>query len=421
MDTNSIWKRDFTMVVLGQIISLFGNAILRFALPLYLLDQTGSPALFGLVSACSFVPMIVLSPIGGIVADRINKRNIMVALDFGTAALIVLFSLAVGRFALVPLLIATLMLLYGISGAYQPAVQASLPVLVKPEKLLPANAIINQVNALSGLLGPIVGGILYSTWGLMPILLVSTVCFLFSAVMEIFIHIPFEKQPAEAGVLAIVRSDISDSVRFVRHEQPIFLRVCVYICAVNLALSALLVIGVPVLVRQTLGLSGNLLGIAQGVMAAGGLAGGILAGMLGDRLKMERAHVLLAVCGAALVPMGVSMVPGAPVWLSYGMLLAMCFACMAAATLFSVQMLAYVQGHTPPALIGKVISCLMVINMCAMPVGQALYGVLFEQLSHMPYAIILGGAAATMLTALAAHRTFTSIGKKEARDGREAV
>ena len=60
-----LFRRDFTLVAIGQIVSLFGNAILRFALPLYLLRQTGSAALFGLVSACSFLPMIALSFLGG--------------------------------------------------------------------------------------------------------------------------------------------------------------------------------------------------------------------------------------------------------------------------------------------------------------------------------------------------------------------
>ena len=61
--------------------------------------------------------MVVLSPVGGIVADRVNKRNIMVVLDFSAAALIALFALALGRMPLVPLLMAVLLLLYGIQGA----------------------------------------------------------------------------------------------------------------------------------------------------------------------------------------------------------------------------------------------------------------------------------------------------------------
>ena len=81
-----LFRRDFTLVAIGQIISLFGNAALRFALPLYLLNQTGSSRLYGLVTACAFIPAILLSPVGGIAADRFNKRNIMVLLDFFTAA-----------------------------------------------------------------------------------------------------------------------------------------------------------------------------------------------------------------------------------------------------------------------------------------------------------------------------------------------
>jgi len=80
-----LFHRDFTLVVIGQIISLLGNAVLRFVLPLYLLDVTGSRSLFGLCSAAAFVPMVVLTPLGGVVADRLHKQRIMVVLDFFTA------------------------------------------------------------------------------------------------------------------------------------------------------------------------------------------------------------------------------------------------------------------------------------------------------------------------------------------------
>ncbi len=99
-----LFTRDFTLVVAGQIISLFGNAAIRFALPLYLLNQTGSSALYGTVMAGAFVPMILFSPIGGLIADRVNKRNIMVALDFTTAGLLLVFMVLQGRINLVFLL-----------------------------------------------------------------------------------------------------------------------------------------------------------------------------------------------------------------------------------------------------------------------------------------------------------------------------
>jgi len=146
---NKKFGKDFTLVVVGQIVSLFGNAILRFSLPLYLLRETGSPTLFGVVTACSFLPMIVLSLLCGVFADRVNKRNIMVCLDFLTAIVVTAFYLLLGTAPMIPLFMVTLMLLYGISGTYQPAVQASIPALVSKEHILSASAIVNQIGALA--------------------------------------------------------------------------------------------------------------------------------------------------------------------------------------------------------------------------------------------------------------------------------
>ena len=211
-----IFRRDFTLVVIGQIISLFGNAIVRFALPLYLLRETNSPALFGVVGAVSFIPAVLCSPIGGVVADRVNKRDIMVALDFFTAGLILAFTLLLGKIPLVPLLVVCLMLLYGIAGAYQPSVQASLPLLVETAQLTRANAVINMVSTLSGLLGPVIGGVLFGSFGIRPILWVSVGCFSLSAIMELFIRMPHQTQKTVGGILSTVRQDLGESWRFIR-------------------------------------------------------------------------------------------------------------------------------------------------------------------------------------------------------------
>ena len=80
---------------------------------------------------------------------------------------------------IVPLVAITIVALYGIQGAYQPAVQASIPVLVSPEHLMQGNSIINLINSLASMLGPVFGGILFSVFGLSPILYVS--CLLYTS------------------------------------------------------------------------------------------------------------------------------------------------------------------------------------------------------------------------------------------------
>ncbi len=398
------FSRDFILVVIGQIVSLFGNAVLRFALPLYLLDATGSRTLFGLCSAAAFAPMVVLTPVGGVVADRVNKQRIMVALDFFTCALTVLLALALGRLPLAPLLVGALMLLYGVSGAYQPAVQASLPLLCPPERLVDGNAVINQVGALSGLLGPVIGGVVYGAFGILPVLAAAAVCFFASAVMELFIRIPHSPRPMERGVLAVVWADLGESVGFLRREKPVLLRYIALVCAFNLFLSAFMIVGLPVLIKQTLGLGDAWYGVNQALLAAGGLFGGALTGLLGRRMTVGRTWAPLLLCALGLAPMGLCLLLSAPAAVSYGVITAAGFAVMACATVFAVTLLAFVQSRTPPALVGKVVALLLTLSMCAQPVGQAAYGTLLEAMKGREGWLPLGAACAALAVALSARR-----------------
>lgn len=386
--------KDFALVVAGQIVSLFGNAILRFSLPLFLLRETGSPALFGMVTACSLLPVILLSLLGGVLADRVNKRNIMVFLDFSTAGIIAGFYFLVGRVPTIPLFIVTLMLLYGISGTYQPAVQASIPVLVAKDHILTASAVVNQIGSLASLVGPVTGGWLYGLWGMELILKISVVCFAISAVMELFLTIPYIKRPQEKTALQIVRHDLQDSTHFLRFEKPAFLKVCLVIAGLNLFLSSMVTIGVPVMIVEHWGLSNQLLGIAQGLLAAGGVLGGLLTALLGKRLQPERAYVFLILCAMLTLLMGAGILWSNTPYLKYLILSGTGTAITIFSTMFSIQMLAVVQRETPERLIGKVIACIMTLIMCAQPIGQLIYGIFLEQISAVP--IITGAVNANL-------------------------
>lgn len=404
-----LMNRNFVLVVIGQIISLFGNSILRFALPLYLLDATGSSAVFGAAMACSFIPMALLSPVGGLLADRINKKNIMVALDFSTALLTVLFLLGIHVYSPVMLVTVVMIILSGIQAVYQPSVQASMPLLQEKENLMTANAIINQINALSGLLGPVAGGIVYGVWGLTPVVAAGCVCFFLSAVMEIFIRIPNVKQKAEKSIWATVKLDIGSSVNYIRKEQPVIKKVVVLIAFFNLFLTSLIIVGVPVIVKIYLGLSSQLYGYAQGFGAAGGLIGGVLTGILAGKLKIQKAWKLLLWTSFALFPMGAILAFPVPTMAAY-IVMTLCYGIiMMIATMFSVQMLAYVQEVTPVHIVGKVISMAMAVSMCAQPVGQAMYGVLFDKLGQMPYIVVGGALVITAGTVIMARHIFTGI------------
>ncbi|SHH95747.1 Sugar phosphate permease [Clostridium collagenovorans DSM 3089] len=408
-NNTKLLNKNFMIMVIGQIISLFGNAILRFALPLYLLEETGSAALFGLVSACSFIPMIILTPFGGIIADRVNKKYIMVALDFVTALVMVTFTIFIGKTNLVFLIIITLMILYGIQGAYQPSVQASLPFLVDKENLLKGNAIINQVSALANLIGPIIGGLLYGVYGLLPILIASIVCFILAVIMEMIMKIPYVKNESKSSMIAIVKDDIKTSVSFIIKEKPVLFKTIIIISLFNLFLTSMIIIGIPVIITTTLNMSSQAYGITQGVIALGGLCGGILIGLLFKNLKISTSYRILFWDILALIPMGLTLMFEMPVNISYVVITVCCFFIMTISTVFSIQMITFIQGETPGNLIGKVISICLAIGMCAQPIGQVFYGYVFEVLKNDISLIIFGAFLAGGIIVIISKKVFSKL------------
>lgn len=408
-----LFSKDFTLVVIGQIISLFGNATIRFALPLYLLNLTGSSALYGAVTACAFIPAILLSPVGGIVADRVNKRNIMVILDFFTAAVIMVFSLLMNGGNLILLLTVTLMLLYGIASAYQPSVQASIPVLVDRDNFMAANSIINTISSFASLTGPVLGGILYSAYGLEIVLWICAVCFLMSAVMEIFIKIPFQKQVSDGGILKTAGRDFAESIYFIRKDKPVIGKAVLAISGINLFLSAMIIVALPYLVTEVLNFEASqankLYGFAEGALAAGGLAGGIAAGVFAKRLKIHKSGNLVIACAVCVFPISAALVLFSSGMVNYIVILVCSFTIMIFSTIFTVQMMSFVQSETPQNLIGKVIAVCLTISMCAQPLGNALYGVLFEICKGHEYAVVLFSGVASLMIAIGTKNIFSRL------------
>ncbi|SFH44128.1 Major Facilitator Superfamily protein [Lachnospiraceae bacterium NLAE-zl-G231] len=364
------FSKDFYLVLIGQIISLFGNAVIRFALPLHLLSVTHSPSLLGIVSGFAFLPLAVMSPVGGLIADRVNKRNIMVVLDFFTAGLVLAFLLLSGRVSLVGLILVMLFLLYGISGAYQPSVQASIPLLVTEEAIMPANALINMISSLS-------------------------------ALMELFIHIPFTRKERTCSLFRELAGDIKESLLFITREKKEIGKLTLCCTAVNFFLSALMIISLPVIVMQILsfpkGNASEMYGFLQALMAAGGLAGGMAAGIFSKKLNIRNSWKLLFASSLLLIPMGAALQPAIPAYAAYTIIALSGLLIMALASLYTIQIMSYIQLTTPAALTGKVISWIIALSSCAQPAGQIMYGLLLEHLQTKIWLIFTLTALLSML------------------------
>ena len=385
---------SFVSVIFAQVASLFGDAVLRFALPLYVLNLTGSAALMGAVAAAAWIPYIVLTPIGGVAADRVNKRRIMAVLDALLAVTCAAYLALDGIIDLIGLSICALIVLYAAQSVYQPTVQAAVPFIVPRDSIVRATAIVSQISALSGLVGPVLGGLLFGLFGIEPVVLVSGVAFAASAVLiVVFVRIPRDAiERSNVGVVRTVANDIAESFAFLRHDRPVILKLIFLVAGINVSLTAFILIGAPVIVTQILGLPNQYMGFAEGAMALGGLAGGISVGVFARRLKLDRAPLFLLVAAVSLLPIAVILGVSMDAFVAYGILLASLFVAMACATMFSIQSISFVQLETPGHLVGKVIALIMSLANCAQPVGQLIYGGLFDALRGNLVPVALGTA-----------------------------
>ena len=224
--SSNTFNKNFNLMILGQIISLFGASILKFALSLYILDITGKAEIFATILAVSSIPIIVFSPIGGAIADIFNRRNLMVIFDFSSSLTVLILAVFLfnnnGSILLVGIIMTILSV---ISTMYQPTVQSSTPLLVDNEHLMNANGIVAGVASLTNIAGPVLGGVLYGVIGINAIIVISCVSFFLSAIMEIFIQIPFIKQEQNSNIIKTIFTDIKDGIVHICKENRFILKI----------------------------------------------------------------------------------------------------------------------------------------------------------------------------------------------------
>ena len=401
MKKEKLFTRNFTLLILGQVSSLTGNYTLKFALSMYVLEQTGSASIFAGMLSAALLPTVLLSPFGRILADRANRKHIMVALDAlsGLSVLAAGLLLPLGRELWV---IGALLVLLSVLAAFEsPTVQACVPQMVSPQNLVQGNAVVSQVSAVTSLATPFLGSLFYTAFGIGPVFAAAVVCFWLTALLECMIHLEYQKPPRTAGIGAIVREDLAVSAHFLRWEQPDILKLLLLAALAGMFVSGTAVVGFPYLVRTVLGLSATYYGAAESAMGAAAILGSLCAGLLGKKLRVRDMAAIFLSFGLSLFPIGFSFLLPVGRMARYGVLLFFFCVCQLGVCIFSTYAITLIQQRTPEQLMGKVMSCVFTLSMCAQPVGQMVYGALFDCFSDSVYWVLIPTGMLICLIAVA--------------------
>lgn len=401
-------NKNFIIIVIGQIISLFGNAVQRFSMSLYLLHFTGSTAAFAKILAISTIPYIIFAPIAGRLSDKINKKKIMIYLDLFCVALI-------GGYALILLngmdsefVVGAVMFILSICYTlYGPAVTSSIPQIVNEDRLTSANGIINQVGSAVNFVGPILAGVLYGLVGIKFIVIINAVSFLMSAILELFLDIP----DAESKTNNVIGKDkLSDdynssdrllSFEFVKNsfidmkntfmhlmnENKIILGIIVSYALGNIFLVPILSIVAPYFINIYLGLSSEIYGIVEGICVLGMICGGFWISIKPEMFSMKKVHYTYVpmILGVAL--MSVIVFLKINNYAMAGLFSLSGMAIMMSLSLSNVLTLTFIQKEISMDMLGSVSALSTAVATISVAPGQLLFGQAID--SGIPIGMIL--------------------------------
>lgn len=265
----------FRRLWLAQVSSRLGEAIALVAMPLLVYGLTGSAELLGLIFVIQLLPRVILAPIAGLLADRLDRRRILLGADLARAALVALLPFADQAWQ-----VAVVAMLVAIGNAIaQPAELAAVPAVVPPQQLVSALSITQVSGSVVRVIGPTIAAGVISAVGPGPAFALQAICFLVSALWVAALTLPpVARTEVTAGIGAVVRQEIGEGLRMVR-DNPI-VRGITAVEALWQIVTAVLVVTLVVYTEETLRLgddAARIYSLSVATLAAGTAAGALIA------------------------------------------------------------------------------------------------------------------------------------------------
>lgn len=392
-------NKNFIIIVIGQIISLFGNAIQRFSMSLYLLEFTGSTATFAKILAISTIPYIIFAPIAGRLSDNINRKKIMVYLDLFCSVIIGVYAFILLRGHDHELIVGTVMFILSICATlYGPAVVSSIPQIVDEERLTSANGIINQVGSIVNFVGPILAGLLYGLLGIKVIVIINAVSFLLSAIMEMFLEIPDVVKGKEANkkeenkVLSMdfVRrsfDDMKESFIYLKNDKKVILGIIASYALCNIFLVPILSIVAPYFINILLGLPSEIFGIVEAICVLGMILGGFWISVKPNMFSIKKVHYTYFPMIVGVIIMSTLGFIRLNNYVLAGIFALSGLAIMLSLALSNVLTLTFIQKQIPGDMLGRVSAFSTAVATISVAPGQLLFGQVIDM--GVPIGIIL--------------------------------
>jgi MFS family permease len=402
---------NFRLLTGGQVTSTVGDYCYAVALPWLVLSGHGGPTLLGTVLACYGVPRVVALPAGGVLADKIGPRRVMLIADTVRAILAGVLVLVAARHVTALAVLGPIAVGLGAGeGLFLPAANSIMPSLLALDRLAAGNAINMAALQAGSVLGPVLGGAMVAAAGSVPAFAVDAASFAVSAVTLAFIRLSRAAAAPAAAAESAGKGSEAPSVgeamaarslwQFVRHDHVLKLLMLITLVA-NFGTAGTFEVAMPALAHARWGAGGY-----GALLACIGF--GTVAGTLGSaRATRLRRPAIAADLAFLFCAAGIAAIPflgGLPGAAAAALLLGV------GAGFGNTVMITLAQRWAPPELLGRVMSLVMVCAIGFFPITTVLTGLLVRVLGPPPFFVIAGGILAVAVLGALSQPAFREFG-----------
>ena len=304
------WAPRFYTIWTAQALSLFGSALVQFALIWWLTEESGSATVLAIATLVGMLPMILVGPFAGALVDRWNRRVIMIVADAAIAlfSLLLAYIFATGSEQIWHIYV--IMAIRSLGGAFHyPAMSATTPLMVPSEQLTRVNSLNQALQGVNSLFAPVIGALLLSVLPTQGILLIDVATALIAILPLLFISIPQPKRYREVqlqeGKPSLLK-DVSDAMAYIR-SIPGFTAIIFMALFLNFLLVPSMSL-LPLLVTEHFGKGAIELGLLESALGVGMIIGGVLLSIWGG-FKRKIATSLTGIIGMGFGVLLVGLAP----------------------------------------------------------------------------------------------------------------
>jgi len=382
------WRRNVTVFLAGQTVSMFGSMLVQYAVLWYLTLTTKDGVVVALATIFGFAPQALVSIFGGVWADRHNRKFLIVAADSAiaasTLALALLMAAGNNQHWLIFAVLAVRSAGAGIQG---PAVSALVPQLVPAKHLLRINGIAASLQGALMLIAPAVAALLYVAMQLEHILMIDVVTAIIGIGM--LLTIPVGKVVRASGEQAGYFEDLKEGVKYIWTHA--FVRWLLLLFAVVMFFASAPAFLTPLMVVRSFGEEVWKLTALEIAFAIGMTLGGVAVATWGSRFS-RMGLILFSLASMGVLTIGLGLSPNLVVFLAVMFFVGLLIPG------FSTPSMTVIQEVVEPERHGRVFGFWGIVGAVAMPLGMAVFGPL-AQVTTVENVLILAGVL--MLVAMA--------------------